>query len=279
MRPDGPLLTLISCMEELPPVLQSRPDPLPPPAMPLAARLLNVFAIPGEVFEVVKASRISIGNWVLPMLLSAVVAVLTALALVSQPTLQKQMHARFEQQVKALQDQVKAGKVKQADADRTVAWTRFIIEPPMLRVLGGTLAAAIGIARVFWWAFVLWLLGRLFLKAQLNYLKTLEAAGLALMISVLGGLVTLLLMVNLPKLFAAPGLSLAVSDFDAMQKSPLLLGAAYVFSFWLIGVLSVGLARLAGVPFLRAAWFIFAVWVMQESFLVLLGGLLGQFAF
>jgi hypothetical protein len=39
----------------------------------------------------------------------------------------------------------------------------------------------------------------------------------------------------------------------------------------------VGLAKLAGVPFLRAAWFVFAVWVIQESFFVLLGGMLGQF--
>ena len=247
--------------------------------MPLAARLLNVFAIPGEVFAVVKASRISSGNWVLPMLLSALVAVLTALVLVSQPALQKQMHDRFEQQAKALQDQVKAGKVKQADVDRTAALTRLILAPPTLRVLGGAVAAAIGIARVFWWAFVLWLLGRLFFKARLNYFKTLEVAGLALMISVLGGVITLLLMVNLPKLFTAPGLALAVSDFDAMRKSRLLLGATNVFSFWMIGVLSVGLGRLAGVPFLRAAWFVFAVWVMQESFLVLLGGLLGQVAF
>ena len=125
---------------------------------------------------------------------------------------------------------------------------------------------------------MLWLLGRLFLKARLNYLKTLEVAGLALMISVLGGVVTLLLLVNLPKLFADPGLPLAVSDFDAIRKSPLLLGAANVFSFWLIGVLSVGLAKLAGVPFLRAAWFVFACWLIQESLLVLLGGLLGPFA-
>ena len=69
-----------------------------------------------------------------------------------------------------------------------------------------------------------------------------------------------------------------VADFDVARKSPLLLGAANLFSFWLVGVLSVGLAKLAGVPFLRAAWFVFAVWVIQESCLMLLGGALGQFA-
>ena len=44
----------------------------------------------------------------------------------------------------------------------------------------------IGFARVFWWAFILWLLGRLFLKVRFGYPKALEVAGLGLMISVLG---------------------------------------------------------------------------------------------
>jgi hypothetical protein len=246
--------------------------------MSLAARMLNVFAIPGEVFTVVKVSRISIGNWALPMLLSAVVGAVTALVTFSHPAVQKQMQARLEQQVKVLDEQVKAGKIEQADADRFVALARVVIAPPTLRLLGCVRDVGFGVARVFWWAFLLWLLGRLFLKARLNYLKTLEVAGLALMISVLGGMVMLLLVVNLPKLFAAPGLSLAVSDFDPMGKNPLLLGAYVIFSFWLIGVLSVGLAKLAGVPFLRAAWFVLACWLIQESLKVLLDGMFGQIA-
>ena len=79
-------------MEESPPVLESPPDAPPPPAMSLAARLLNVFAIPGEVFMGVKASRLSIGNWLVPALLSAVVGVVAAIVIVSQPVMQRQMH-------------------------------------------------------------------------------------------------------------------------------------------------------------------------------------------
>jgi hypothetical protein len=144
--------------------------------------------------------------------------------------------------------------------------------------LGSVAAVLIALVRVFWWASILWLLGRLFLKVRFGYLKALEVAGLALMISVLGWIVRLLLLVNVSKLFATPGLALGTGDFDPARQSLLLLGAANVFSFWLIGVLSVGLAKLAGVPFLRAAWFVFAFWVIQESCLMLLGGALGQFA-
>ena len=254
------------------------PDAKQPAAMSFTARLVNVFAIPGEVFTGVKASRICVGNWLVPALLSAVVAVLTVLLIVSQPAFQRQIRERTEQQAKLLDQQVQAGKVKQADASRALAVTRAITAPPTLRILGGLIAALVGFVRVFWWALVLWLLGRLFLKVRFGYIKALEVAGLGLMISVLGTVVTLLLMVNLPRLFATPDLALAVSDFDASRKSTLLLGTSNVFSFWLVGVLSVGLAKLAGVPFLRAAWFVFAAWLIQESFFMLLAGVLGQFA-
>ena len=52
--------------------------------MSFAARLLNVFAIPGEVFAGVKAGRVCVWNWLVPALLLTTVAVLTAVVVVSQ---------------------------------------------------------------------------------------------------------------------------------------------------------------------------------------------------
>jgi hypothetical protein len=262
-------------MEEPPHIPAPPPEP-PPPAMTLAARLLNVFAIPGEVFREVKVSRVSVGNWLVPALLSAVVAVFTALVILSQPAIQKQMHELTERQAKAVEQQVKAGKIKQAEADQALAVMRAVFAPSTLKTLGSVAGGVVGFVRVFWWAFILWLLARLFLKVRVRYLKTLEVAGLGMMIAVLGAVVMLLLMVNLPRLFATTDLASALNDFDASKKSVLLLGAANVFSIWLIGVLSVGLARLASVPFLRAAWFVFAAWLVQQSFFVLAAAALGQ---
>ncbi|MEI8040962.1 MAG: hypothetical protein WCL11_06110, partial [Verrucomicrobiota bacterium] len=74
-----------------------------------------------------------------------------------------------------------------------------------------------------------------------------------------------------------PGISPTVSDFEALGKNPLFPVVLIVFAFWMVGVLSVGLARLARVPFFRAGWFVLAFWIMQESTLALFGGMLGQF--
>jgi hypothetical protein len=265
-------------MDEPLPVLDSPRNPTPPPAMSLAARLLNVFAVPGQVFADVKAGPICIANWLVPALLSTFIAVLTTVVVLSQPAFQRQMNELTERQAKVLDQQVKAGKLKQADADRFLALARTVMEPRTWKTLLTLAAAAVGVARVFWWAFVLWLLARLFLKLRLGYLKLLEVAGLGLMISVLGAIVTLLLMLNLPGLIATPNLASAISDIGAVQKSALLLGAAYVFAFWLIGVLSVGLAKLAGAPIPRAVWLVFASWLVQESFVSFVVGVAGQFA-
>jgi len=246
--------------------------------MSLAARLLNVFAIPGEVFEGVKTSRFAVGNWLVPMFLSGAVLALTGILLALQPAFQKQMHERMDQQAKALQQEVKAGKAKQAEVDRTMASIQAYVAPTVLPVLLGAMAGAIGAVRVVWWALALWLLGRIFLKARLDFMKTLEVAGLGVMIAVLGDAVVLLLMVNLPGLFASPGLAQSVAGLDVLHKSPVLLAVANVFSLWLIGVLAVGLAKLARVPLLRAAWFVLAFWLLQASVMVLLGGALSQLA-
>lgn len=250
-------------MEQPPPVLAPPPEPPPPPAMSLAARLLNVFAIPGEVFAVVKASRVSLGNWFLPVVLSAVVLAAFAVIQLSQPAIRRQMR---EQQTKLMAKQVQTGNLTRVQADQALAVIeKFTV--PMTVIM----AALVSLVRVLWWAFVLRLLAQLFLKVRLGYGKTLEVAGLGTMISVLGASVTLLLTIKLAGASSAPGLGLVVSDFAATQKSPLVLAAVTAFSFWLVAVMSVGLARLAAVPFLRAAWLVFAYWLLQESFFSLFG--------
>jgi hypothetical protein len=191
----------------------------------------------------------------------------------SQPAIIQQLR---EQQNKAIDKQVEAGKMTREQADQALTVMEKFTGPAMLRIFGGVGAAVVSLVHVFWWGLVLWLLGKWFLKAHFGYLKSVEVVGLAMMIGVLGGIVGMLLTVNLARMFATPSLALAVSDFDVSRKSHLFLGAANVFSFWLVGVMSLGLAKLAQVPFLRAAFLVLGFWVFQESLFILVG--LGQFA-
>jgi hypothetical protein len=260
-------------MEQTPPLPETQSEAPQAPRMSLAARLLNVFAVPGEVFTEVKSAPSSVSNWLVPVLCSVIVGVVSAFIIFSQPAVIQQLH---EQQTKAMDQQVQAGKMTQAQADQALAVMEKFTGPTMLRILGGAGAAVVSFVHLIWWGFVLWLLSKWFLKVSIPFPKTLEVVGLAMMISVLGQIVAMLLIVNLGKMGATPSLALTVSNFDATRKSHLFLGAINVFQFWLVGVMSVGLAKLANAPVVRALWLVLTYWVLQESFFILVG--LGQLA-
>ena len=260
-------------MEEPPPRAEPPTEAPKAPRTSLAARLLNVFAVPGDVFEEVKTAPASVVNWLVPIALLALVGAVSAVIIFSQPAIQQKMR---EDQAKMVDKKVEAGKMTREQADQYLALVDKLMGPAVLKIAGAVGAVIASAVRVVWWAFILWLLGWRLLKVRFGFPKALEAAGLATMISVLGTIVTLLLTVNLARLFATPSLALVISDFDATRKSHLFLGAVNIFSVWFIGVTSVGLSKLAGVPFLRAAFLVFAVWVLQDSLFILSG--LGQFA-
>lgn len=232
------------------------------------SRLLNVFAAPGEVFEEVKNSAPTVANWLLPTLILAFVGAISAFIIFSQPAIVQQIH---EQQEKAFDQQVSAGKMTQAQADQVMAMTEKISK------YFGAVGAVFGsFIRLFWWAFILWLLSLLFLKVKIPFLKVTEVVGLATMISVLGAIVTVLMTVIFGKLGVTPSLALAIGSFDPKNKIHLLLGAANIFSFWQIGVFACGLARLAGTPFTKTLLVITLYWIAFTLLLIFTG--LGQMA-
>lgn len=241
------------------------------PASPLIAKMFNVFATPGEVFDEVKASPLSAATWLWPALLASVTGVVFALVAFSQPTIQQQMR---DMQDRALEQRVKDGKMTSAQKEQAEAvMEKFAGIAQIAGAVGAVLASFV---RIFWWGFVLWGLARWAFKAPVVYMKAVEVAGLGMMITVLGAVVTLLLVVNQGSLSATPSLAFLVEEFDPANKKHLLLGAVNLFNLWLVGVMAVGLAKLAGAAFGRAALTLGVFWVALELMFIFTG--LGQFA-
>jgi len=249
------------------------PEVAQKPTMSLPARLRNVFAVPGEVFTAVKSAPHLTSNWLVPAICSALIGVIAAFIIFSQPAVIQQLH---EQQAKVMEQQVKAGKMTQAQADQALAVMEKFTGPTLMKIIGGVGAVVVSFLHVVCWGFILWLMSRWLLKVQIAFPKALEVVGLAMMIGVLGAIVGMLLIVNLGRLGATPSLALIVNDFDATRKSHLFMGAANVFYFWQVGVTAIGLSKLAEVPFVRALWVVLAFYLLEESFFILIG--MGQFA-
>jgi len=256
-------------MKQPPPLLEQPSSAETRRRMSLPARLLNLFAVPGEVFGEVKSAPHSVSNWLVPSILGAIVGAISVVVMLSQPAIQKQVHDR---QAVLLDKAAQAGKLTPQERQAAEKFTG----PAALKFFGIAGAVAGSFISVLWWAFLLWLLGRLLLKAPLAFNKTLEVAGLSMMVNVLGGIVALLLITQLGQGEGGSNLAAAVKNFDNARKGHLFGIAATIFAFWVVGVRSIGLARLSDVPYLRAAWLVVGCWILEQSLLVLTG--LGQLA-
>jgi hypothetical protein len=237
------------------------------------SRLLNVVASPGEVFEEVKNCSPSVSNWLVPALILAVAGAIATFIIFSQPVIIQKIH---DQQVAVMDQQVKDGKMTQAQEDQALAVMDKFAGPGMMKIFGSVVAVFGAFVHIFWWAFVLWLMASVVLKTKIPFMKAAEVAGLATMVLVLGAIVSTLLTVITGKLGATLSPALAISDFNLKNKLHMLLAALNVFNFWLVWVSASGLSRLTGAPFTKALLIVVIYWLALTLLFVAIGA--GQFA-
>lgn len=231
--------------------------------MSLPARLLNVFAIPGDVFEEVKKSPPSTGNWLVPALLLILAGCIGAWLVYSQPAIQQQMR---EMQDKVLDKLVEKGRLSKEQVDRQREAS----------AVGGNIGIYVGpvfsaFFTPFWWGFLVWLLGTKLFHGNFTFMKAVEIVGLGNCIAILGSVVTTLLMVSMGSLGATPSPALLVKDYDPQNTSQALLQIPNAITIWVLAVRSIGLAKLSGARFLPAAIWVFGLWLAQVSILVGIG--------
>jgi hypothetical protein len=236
------------------------PNPIPgEPAAPLSLtdRLTGVFANPGEVFDSVKAGPPAPANWLVPALLYLVVAWAGVALFFSQPTLSRKL---TEIQFAAIDQQIAAQKIPETQANAM----RQAVE---ITTKIGMAVSPVFIAFLtpFWSGLLLWGVGRLVFKAHFGYLQAVEVAGLSNLILVLASLVQTLLVIGLANPLASPGPVLLLKNLDPSRPSFMVLTLLNVFTLWVLGLRALGLARLAGVTFARAAAWVFGLWIVLNG--------------
>lgn len=229
-------------------------------------KLTNVFASPGEVFDNVRLAPRSHSNWVIPWLLFAIVAVVLGQLVIHDSVLVAQFSETIQ---KNFDKSVAAGKMTQDQADKAFEFARpgsFWFT--LAQVVGSVFIPLIGI---FLFGLVFWLLGRTAMNATAPYMKVVEVMGLCLFIGILEQIVTTLMMIALGSIHATPSLGLFVSPFDTENKVHLALAKVNVFTFWYLGVVSVGLARIFQRDFPKVLVLVVALWLVWTIASLLLG--------
>jgi len=250
-------------MEQNPSVSDPQPPAMEPPTTSLMARMANVFAMPGEVFEAVKASPPCAANWLVPALILVLVSWVGGGVILSQATIRQQLN---EITSKAIEKQIEATKMpkQQADAAREAGEKFGSIGTKVSMVTAPVMVAFLS---PFWWGLILWL-GLKVWKGDSGFMKAVEVAGLANTIGILEAIVKTLLIVGFGNLFASPSLAMLVKDFDPQNPVHSLLALVNVMTFWLLTVRAIGLAKLAGVSFAKAAAWVFGIWAAYTGLFV-----------
>jgi hypothetical protein len=209
----------------------------------------NILACPGEVFEQVVSGPRQLANWRVPTLL----VVLAGIISIQCGALGAHFDATLRQ----------GGAVPDPVGQNDLVAGFW----PIVSAAGISVAAFGG---SIWSAFVLWFIGRVFLKARFSWLKTLEVVGLSGSVVVLGLVVNGLLVAICGDVNARPALSLLVGKLGPASQVRQVFGAADVFNLWSTAIMAVGLSKLSAVSFKEAAFWVFCYWFGVRIALIIL---------
>ncbi len=228
-------------------------------------RATNVFASPPELYREVAALPPRTSSWLIPLLLSIVLAILVVFSLYNNPTLRQQA---YDVQLKELRKNVESGRMTQEQLDQYSERMESSGLGMFMLIGGGGAVVAIPVM-FFGGALVLWLAVKVGMKFPGPYLKVLEVFSLASIIGLLGTIVTLLMMNLLDRLIAAPAASLLILEsFDSGNIAHRLLAAVNVFSLWESAVLGIGLAKISGKSTgtgMAYSYGLWAIWAIVAS--------------
>lgn len=243
-------------------------DQSPLPAAPsLGTTFTDVFTSPSEVFQNLKGTASSPRLWIAPLIATLLIVVVSVVMLFTNETLKAEMK---DIQSKTIQKMVDEGKLTQEQADK--AETRTESMGGMMIVFGIIGGAIFIVAFYFGGALFLWLANKTILKSVVGYGKHLEVYGIASWIGVLGGIITVLMMVGLGSIAATPSGALALlGSFDPTNKLHMLLASLNIFSIWQTAVIGIGLSKLSDKQTSAGIGVAFALWIVWVAVSILLG--------
>ena len=238
------------------------PEAATPPSTSLVARLFNIFAAPGDVFDEIRPKPVSTANWVAPAVILVAVSWLAMWVVFSQEPVRHQFNEMIEQSAQKQAEKMHLSE-QQAEQQRQMA-----VKAGFVWAIGATAVGAVASAffTPFIWGAFLWLVGGKVMRGGFTYMKAVEAVGLCNMIEVLDGILKALLIVVLGNLYASASLALLIKNFDPQNTLHGLAAYVNLMTFWLLAVRAIALARLAQTSFAKAAAWVFGIWFAYSAF-------------
>src|SRR5689334_2444204 len=103
-------------MDQPTPALEPQPEVAQTPAMSLGARLMNVFATPGDAFADVRTGPPSAANWLAPALILILVSWIGGWLMLSQDAIKQQLNTVTD---RAIEKRIEKEKMSPEKAEAT----------------------------------------------------------------------------------------------------------------------------------------------------------------
>jgi hypothetical protein len=239
---------------------------VPTEPLSLSDKFIGVLTEPSATFAHISTVGSRTSDWIIPLLVMAVVLGASMLVRFSNPETAAQMQ---QQQEVAIQKQVDSGKISQEEADK-------IIE--QMEQFGGMtkifapIGAALGYIAVFFILCLLyWLIVRFIMKGDTNFSFILSVVGLSAFISAIDQIVSILLMVVTGNAMANLSPALFLDIHEAGKTFYMLLVLAPI-SIWAQYVIGLGFAKAANMSTAKGliasfiVWFLFALLTVTTGF-------------
>ena len=208
-------------------------------------KLVGVFTEPTKTFERMAKFPPKTVDWLLPLILLIIVAVLANFVMMSNPTIRYNVIEKNLAQVQnRLDKMVEEGKLTREQADSQLEMTRKMMEGKGVGIVLQAVGTTVSLFLIFFIiAAVFHIFVKTFLKGEGNYSSSLVAYGLPYYILIIEIILTVIAAMITDRMFT----DLSVASFAAMDKSSFLgfiLSKVDIFSIWYYTILGIGLAKM-----------------------------------
>ncbi len=231
--------------------------------------LMNVFSSPADAFADLGGSESKPTNWLFPLITLILLASVSTYAIFSNESLKSQA---LEVQSRAIDKRVSEGKMTQEQADQ--ARSGMEKAGGMIMAFGIVTSVIFLSIMMFGAPLFLWLADKALLKSTVGYAKHLEMYGISTWIGILGGIVTLFMIVGLNTMYATPSAALAVyTSYDPFNTTDKVLNAINVFSIWQAIVVGIGISKFTNKSAMTGIGLALVLWVLWSIVQIFLLGL------
>ncbi|MDQ7816651.1 MAG: Yip1 family protein [Melioribacteraceae bacterium] len=209
-------------------------------------KLVGVFSEPGNTFAKMATVGPKTTDWIIPILVVIVVAILSNIVMMSNPVIKLSiMEKQMTQIEKQFDDAVAKGQMTEAQKEEQMDTIRDRMDQGMTANLIFTILGIVIFTFISFFVVsgVFYLFTKLALHGTGTYKEAMSAYGLSHYILVIQVIVMVILALTMNKFFSA----VSVAEFMDVDKSTIagfLLNKVDIFSIWFYAIVSIGFAKM-----------------------------------